>query len=681
MKRTIITTLLLFSLVTMFVPSRLEPVARAGNSKLPAGAATNSRFAPLPPPTTVTVTIASGSPIQIVAYNTGDRVDIVATLSTSDANENGEGEPLILRTSTGFSGTVSAYAQATTFSFTAPAAGTLSGFIQGFDSDESAKVTVTLNTNEQKRFTDAQKKNFARLSAQLNTQAGALATIAPLVALPAAFGGPSAPLFLIAGGIVGSLSGATWYVSGRLNEYNLDPADPNFTVIVQPVFPNLPLLAIPSTATASEIKALNAYNALLLNQEQAIGFAQAGITSVNRAQGAFDAANPFWEAQQVQAANNYVGQLNTILSVQISLLVNLQNALLTAGFPILTITPTLALSFETDVLSHGLPPAIVQTLTQLGADSATITQIRNVATVQDINAVAGNFPQVLTGAGVISALQGLRQSFVHIDNTNDFVSQHYRDFLTREPDASGLAFWTNEIASCGTTQSCLDVKHINVSAAFFLSIEFQQTGYLVERVYRAAYGNANGASTLGGAHTLSVPIVRFSEFLPDTLEIGQGVIIGQSGADQLLENNKQAFMAEFVQRSRFTSAYANTLTPAQFVDSLFTKTGVTPAVADRTAAINEFGTAATSGDAAARGRALRRVAENATFAQQEFNRAFVLMQYFGYLRRDLNATPDSDYTGYDFWLRKLNSFNGNFVNAEMVKAFLASGEYKGRFGP
>jgi hypothetical protein len=95
----------------------------------------------------------------------------------------------------------------------------------------------------------------------------------------------------------------------------------------------------------------------------------------------------------------------------------------------------------------------------------------------------------------------------------------------------------------------------------------------------------------------------------------------------------------------------------------------------------EFGGASTSGDNAARARALRLVAENATLMQQEFNRAFVLMQYFGYLRRNPNDAQDTDYSGYDFWLTKLNEFNGNFVNAEMVKAFILSGEYRGRFGP
>ncbi len=122
------------------------------------------------------------------------------------------------------------------------------------------------------------------------------------------------------------------------------------------------------------------------------------------------------------------------------------------------------------------------------------------------------------------------------------------------------------------------------------------------------------------------------------------------------------------------------LTPTQFVDKLFLNAGVRPAGSDRTAAINEFGGATTS-DVAARSRALRDVAENSTLNQLEFNRAFVLMQYLGYLRRNPNDAPDADYTGYDFWLTTLNQFNGNYRYAEMVKAFIVSGEYRNRFGP
>ncbi len=257
-----------------------------------------------------------------------------------------------------------------------------------------------------------------------------------------------------------------------------------------------------------------------------------------------------------------------------------------------------------------------------------------------------------------------------IDDPTLFVRQQYLDFLNREPDPEGLAFWVNQITSCGSDASCIEVRRVNVSAAFFLSIEFQETGYLVYRTYQASFGNLPGAP---------VPLT-FSEFLTDSQQISQGLIVGQTGWEQTLENNKQAFFAAFVIRSRFISAFPTTLTPAQFVDALYATAGVTPSSAERTAAINEFGSAMTTTDSAARARTLRRVAQNSTLAQQEFNRAFVLMQYFGYLRRNPNEAPDTNFDGYNFWLTKLNQFNGNFVNAEMVKAFITSVEYRQRFG-
>jgi hypothetical protein len=76
---------------------------------------------------------------------------------------------------------------------------------------------------------------------------------------------------------------------------------------------------------------------------------------------------------------------------------------------------------------------------------------------------------------------------------------------------------------------------------------------------------------------------------------------------------------------------------------------------------------------------LRSVSENPVFGQRQFNKAFVLMQYLGYLQRDPDASPDNNFDGYNFWLAKLNQFNGNFITAEMVKAFLSSSEYRERF--
>jgi hypothetical protein len=261
-----------------------------------------------------------------------------------------------------------------------------------------------------------------------------------------------------------------------------------------------------------------------------------------------------------------------------------------------------------------------------------------------------------------------------IDTAGFFVRLHYLDFLNREPDSSGAAFWTNEITSCGN-QQCIDGKRTNVSAAFYLSIEFQQTGYLVERLYKTAYGPGAGTSTLGGSHQLAVPIVRLLEFLRDTQQIGQGVIIGQPGADALLESNKQVLIGEFVQTTRFTTAYPTSLTAAQFVDTLNTNAGGPLSTAERDQLVSDLSSAVKT-----RAQVVRAVAEDSDLIAAESNRAFVLMQFFGYLRRNPNDAQDSDYTGYDFWLTKLNQFGGNYNNAEMVKAFINSTEYRKRFG-
>ena len=74
------------------------------------------------------------------------------------------------------------------------------------------------------------------------------------------------------------------------------------------------------------------------------------------------------------------------------------------------------------------------------------------------------------------------------------------------------------------------------------------------------------------------------------------------------------------------------------------------------------------------------MAAHPDFVRQEFNRAFVLMQYYGYLRRNPDEGRDTNWDGYNHWLTKLNLFRGNYVEAEMVKAFLESTEYRQRFG-
>jgi hypothetical protein len=269
------------------------------------------------------------------------------------------------------------------------------------------------------------------------------------------------------------------------------------------------------------------------------------------------------------------------------------------------------------------------------------------------------------------------------ENTDYFVHQHYVDFLAREPDAGGFDFWSNQIASCGANAQCTEVKRINTSASFYMSIEFQQTAYLVERLYKTAFGDATGTSNTGGTHPLAVPFVRLNELLPDTEQINSGVVVLQPGWENVLENNKQTFLSQFVQRSRFQTALPTSMSPADFVDRLNQNAGNVLSPAGRAGLIALFGNSTDTTNTNARAQTLRQIAENQTLYNREFNRAFVLMQYIGYLRRNPDDAPEAthDYSGYDFWLTKLNNFNGNYIEAEMVKAFITSTEYRQRFQP
>ncbi|MBV8858069.1 MAG: DUF4214 domain-containing protein [Acidobacteria bacterium] len=262
-----------------------------------------------------------------------------------------------------------------------------------------------------------------------------------------------------------------------------------------------------------------------------------------------------------------------------------------------------------------------------------------------------------------------------IDDATKFVTQHYHDFLNREPDPDGLAFWVGGITSCGADAGCREVKRIDTSAAFFLSIEFQETGYLVERTYKTAYGDATSPNVEG-----TVPVVRFDEFLKDTQRIGRDVVVRVGDWEARLEANKQAYMLEFVQRQRFLSAFPATLTAAEFVDRLDQNAGGVLSAEERAQLVAALGAAPS--DAAPRAAALRQVAEHQTLRQREFNRAFVLMQYFGYLRRNPDDAPEAglNFAGWRFWLSKLEEFNGDYRRAEMVKAFISADEYRRRFG-
>ncbi len=227
-----------------------------------------------------------------------------------------------------------------------------------------------------------------------------------------------------------------------------------------------------------------------------------------------------------------------------------------------------------------------------------------------------------------------------IDQTPIFVRQHYHDFLNRAPELAGFQAWQDILNNC--PQGSIQCDRIEVSSAFFRSPEFQQRGFFVYRFYSASYGR----------------IPRYVEFVPDMARVSGF----QSAQEE--EASKVAFINAFMARQEFRNRYDSVTDPRSYVGALETAGGVV--LANRESLIADL-----IAGRKTRAEVLRAVAESVEVVQKYFNQAFVVMQYFGYLRRD----PDVLYLN---WIDTLNQTGDYRV---MVNGFLNSAEYRSRFAP
>lgn len=251
-----------------------------------------------------------------------------------------------------------------------------------------------------RKYTGKEKKTLlARYSAESNLSAAGMATVASGAALI-----PDPTISKLAGGGIAVVSGLEWTSSALTALISLDPPDPNFTVIAQPVIPAVPLLAADSDVPQ---EVADAFNALIINQAQTIGYLRALLTSIEREQGAAIAGNTFWEMKQQQAASMYERTLATLFDAQPALRTNIVNVLESAGIPTIAASLSDASTFQQNVMQNGLPDFLVQPLVQAGVDSAVIDAFRQFIIEQPPSALAGNFQDKLTEPELISSIQDL----------------------------------------------------------------------------------------------------------------------------------------------------------------------------------------------------------------------------------------------------------------------------------
>ena len=229
-----------------------------------------------------------------------------------------------------------------------------------------------------------------------------------------------------------------------------------------------------------------------------------------------------------------------------------------------------------------------------------------------------------------------------LDDAQFFVNQQYLDFLDRQPDLGGLGYWTSQIAQCGGNAACINAQRINVSAAFFIEAEFQQTGSFVYRLYKGPLGRQPS----------------YTEFVADRAKV-----VG--GPD--LTASKTALLNEFVQRTEFKQAYPDAHDQRSVREQAVRYRGADARFqVERQQQIDAMNAGKT------RAQVVGDIIEIQAFKDHEYNPSFVLMQYFGYLRRDADAA------GYAFWLDVLTNRDPNNYRA-MVCSFITSVEYQQRF--
>ncbi len=344
----------------------------------------------------------------------------------------------------------------------------------------------------------------------------------------------------------------------------------------------------------------------------------------------------------------------------------------------------LILTFDEDdrSMNNQIATVFVGPMVAAGQYGERINHYNILRTVEDMYGLAYAGASA-TAKPITDCWTGSQPSSNPIDQASFFVQQHYGDFLNRKPDTGGLTYWTDQIAGnanndpppcAGGDTNCLNTRRTNVSDAFFVELEFQQTGAFVYRLYRAAYGNNQpfpnpSTDTNFPGENLKLP--GYQVFSRDRAQVPGGPNLAQ---EQL------ALANSFVQRPEFFAKYpVNLATADQFVDAVLAtlqSIGVNFA-SERTSLITMYGSLG-------RGGVLYRLADdnvqtnpinNHAFIDAEYNREFVFAEYAGYLRRD------SDIAGFLFWLGQVNNGPLRDIGKQhaMVCSFITSLEYQQRF--
>jgi uncharacterized delta-60 repeat protein len=251
-----------------------------------------------------------------------------------------------------------------------------------------------------------------------------------------------------------------------------------------------------------------------------------------------------------------------------------------------------------------------------------------------------------------------------IDVPATFVCQQYHDLLYRHPEAGGLQFYLNILAGCQSGDNeCIRYTRGAVVANFFRSPEMSEKGLFVSYLYMVTLGH-RPASQAELAAQGQPPFERphYLEFMTDLQSISD-----PNDDKAVVSAKKDTLTSQLLARAEIQQIYG-ALSNSQFVAKLEETAGVT--LANRNQLIADL-------DSSTRTRAqvLRLVAESAEVRAKFYMQAFITLEYFGLLRRN------PDLPGYIFHNDRFRLVaDPDLLQNFMVRGFIESPEYRGRFG-
>ncbi|MDQ3804508.1 MAG: hypothetical protein M3416_11830 [Acidobacteriota bacterium] len=185
-----------------------------------------------------------------------------------------------------------------------------------------------------------------------------------------------------------------------------------------------------------------------------------------------------------------------------------------------------------------------------------------------------------------------------------------------------------------------------------LLAEFPRTSFFVYRLFKVSFGR----------------MPRRDEFMAEMRGLGRGLFVGAEGWERRLGENRRALLEDWAARAEFARAHGGR-SDAEYVDALLAHAGLGPGGA-RERLISALGSGALS-----RAAALGEVLEDGEFYAREYDTAYVLVHFFGYLGRNPDDPPDRDLGGLHFWrdhLARTRDYRS------LSRAFMEAVEYRER---